>query len=1192
MRFAIPAREPLDDELAPFISGRFRERESHQWQRRFARILREPRVRPHPVHTAHSVRGDSDVLLTPALAHASAGYKWKVDKDGDWTNPANWQLVSGDANGYGYPNGVGDTALFNGNYTADRAIVFGNQTLTVGSIFISTPVHITIVAGAGGRFVFSTGGAGPAFITDLSAPFFGNKIDAPIVLHSDLVMGNVSGGRMRLYSITEEGGPRAFTKSGAGFLHLMRANGFTGRTTIAGGAVGMESQAGPTVSADLVIGDGVPTTNPTTRLLVQGINQIPDQGRIEVIAGGLLRLEDAETIGDLVVKDGLAIVGPGPGLTARNLTMTGGSLSIYSGSVLTLTSSVTATSSSAGPATIVPGAVVQNQPPGSLVLNGSASTVMVNDGPAAADLDISISVTGASGLVKTGPGTLRFSGDRPNSYQGETAVQLGRIDLAKTVVAIPGALRVGTGGGSANLHVLSSNVIADTSAVTVGNSGVLRASGVSDTVASLTVGAGGEVRLGDDAAATLRMSRLEVPGGKIVLDRGSVVIPLVTLTATSATAGPALIAGNGSLLLEGNGLNLTVSDGPQAIDLRLEVPMKTVGTSDLELVKREAGTVLFAGDNPYTWKTRVLEGTLLLNGTQASKEIILQNGRLAGVAKCVAISSTGGVFAPGFSPGRVTVQSLALNAGMTFAMEVNGPTPGAGYDQIVAEQAVSLQNATLALTSGGSLPPGASITLIDNRGATAVTGTFAGLPEGAAVNAGSQQLKITYRGGDGNDVVLSDISRLTYFLAEGATGDFFDDDVLIANPNGEDAPVTLTFLMPGGATLVERRTVRAQARLTVHVDQIPGLESTSASVQVASDNRLPLIVERTMFWDARRYGGHTANAVAEPATRWIFAEGFQGYFDTFVLIANANNDAVNVTLTFLREGDTPVVKTVPIGPFARHTVYAGDFDELKGRAFGIVVDATRPVIAERSMYFATTPERFWSGGHVNTGIVTPSTSWFHAEGATGGFFSTFILLSNPQDTPAHVELRFLLDTGEVITRSKTLDARQRLTVNPAGEGDTRLENAAVSTVVQSDVPIVSERSMYWPGEVTPFGEGHNSSGVNALALRWGLAEGRTGGVQAYDTYILLANPAATPAEVTVTYLRESGAPIVKTYKVPATSRFNIDVKTSVPELSDASFGARIDVTNNVPIAVERSMYWNAADTFWAGGTNALATPIP
>ena len=124
--------------------------------------------------------------------------------------------------------------------------------------------------------------------------------------------------------------------------------------------------------------------------------------------------------------------------------------------------------------------------------------------------------------------------------------------------------------------------------------------------------------------------------------------------------------------------------------------------------------------------------------------------------------------------------------------------------------------------------------------------------------------------------------------------------MLIANPNDADAPVTLTFLQEGGGTVVEQRTCPRRSRLTVHVDQIPGLEER---VAVGAGRRptttLPLVVERTMFWDATYYGGHTANAVAKPETQWIFAEGFQGFFDTYLLIANANADDDD------RDGDVP-----------------------------------------------------------------------------------------------------------------------------------------------------------------------------------------------------------------------------------------------------------------------------------------------
>src|ERR1051326_3225033 len=45
--------------------------------------------------------------------------------------------------------------------------------------------------------------------------------------------------------------------------------------------------------------------------------------------------------------------------------------------------------------------------------------------------------------------------------------------------------------------------------------------------------------------------------------------------------------------------------------------------------------------------------------------------------------------------------------------------------------------------------------IIDNDGTDPVVGTFAGLPEGATFKAGSYTYWITYKGGDGNDVVLT-----------------------------------------------------------------------------------------------------------------------------------------------------------------------------------------------------------------------------------------------------------------------------------------------------------------------------------------------------------------------------------------------------------------------------------------------------
>ena len=100
-----------------------------------------------------------------------------------------------------------------------------------------------------------------------------------------------------------------------------------------------------------------------------------------------------------------------------------------------------------------------------------------------------------------------------------------------------------------------------------------------------------------------------------------------------------------------------------------------------------------------------------------------------------------------------------------------------------------------------------------------------------------------------------------------------------------------------------------------------------ASVQVVSDNRLPLVVERTMFWDPTYYGGHTANAVAQPEPQLVLRRRLPGLLRHLRADRQCERRPTTATFTFLRENDTPVVKTVPVGAFARKTIYAGDYRE-------------------------------------------------------------------------------------------------------------------------------------------------------------------------------------------------------------------------------------------------------------------------
>jgi autotransporter-associated beta strand protein len=1133
-------------------------------------------------------------LIVPDHAAASR-YEWSADGGGNWASAANWTLVDGPA-GAGYPNLPGDVAEFDESM-ANRTITI-NQSISITQLVINDDSNVLLFSTNGnGRLIFDT--TSTASDRSTAADIHGDgqhTISVPVLMTDRLVVTVYdAAGRLACAGGISALGAPALTKDGPGtlFFTAVVSNTLQGTTTVRAGVLELQHFNSTALSGPLTIGTGVSQT-PSAIVRIREDDQILDSAGVRILSDGVLELESHfERVGQVTLVDGKVAIGAVPThdaqLVPSTLTMTGGTIQIARDSALNLQSSVSAMSSAVEPALI--------SGEGTVRLNGTTRLFMVDNGPQAVDLEIQNALVGVGleGIEKSGGGTMRFTTARANAYNGLTSVVEGRLELARAGgVSVPRDLRITKSGeASAVVAVLANRNFADTSKVDVRPGAEFRVDAI-EMIDRLEVQPEGIVQIGAEAPARLTTRAMSLNGGRVaILPPG--VLRLGALAATSSAGGiVSAIAGDGTLELasvEGAPVIFEVEDGPQPIDLQISSAI--TGGSLVELVNVNSGSLRIDGSGDFAGSIRQVAGQLFINGSLPNAPIALHGGTLGGNGRTGPITVNAlTTIAPGLSPGILTTGPLGGTARLALAVELNGTTPGTGYDQLKVIGSPQLNDWTLSVTASFQPPSGSRFIIVDNDGVDPVARQFNDLPEGSTLTVGGRELTLTYTGGDGNDVELFSNAPMTYFLAEGATGGFFDDDVLIANPTTTEAAVTMTFLLEGGGTVVEHRTIAPRSRVTVHVDQIAGLEEASPSVQVASDNRVPLVVERTMFWDPTYYGGHTANAVAQPELKWVFAEGFQGFFDTYVLIANANPEPTTATITFLRENDTPVVQTVPVGAFARKTVYAGDYPDVVGRAFGIVVEATRPVIAERAMYFASLPGRLWSGGHANTGIASPSTSWFHAEGATGAFFNTFILLSNPQDAPAHVTLRFLLSTGEVIERNKTIEARQRVTINPAAEGDPRLENAAVSTVVQSDVPIVSERSMYWPGDALPFGEGHNSAGVVTTATHWGLAEGRVGGPRQFQTYVLLANPETTAAEVTVTFLRENGAaPVVKTYSVPATSRFNIDLAT-VQELQNESFGVRIDVTNGVNIAVERSLYWNANGVFWAGGTNALAAPLP
>ena len=108
--------------------------------------------------------------------------------------------------------------------------------------------------------------------------------------------------------------------------------------------------------------------------------------------------------------------------------------------------------------------------------------------------------------------------------------------------------------------------------------------------------------------------------------------------------------------------------------------------------------------------------------------------------------------------GRLHTRSLVMNGNLE--VDLWYPSADLYADRLQVTGTVTLGGLLTAetiLPLGAYLPYGQQYTIIDNDGTDPIRGTFAGLYEGRVIAVGIQAMQITYQGGDGNDVVLTNV---------------------------------------------------------------------------------------------------------------------------------------------------------------------------------------------------------------------------------------------------------------------------------------------------------------------------------------------------------------------------------------------------------------------------------------------------
>ncbi|MEY4179831.1 MAG: hypothetical protein RLY70_3405 [Planctomycetota bacterium] len=245
-----------------------------------------------------------------------------------------------------------------------------------------------------------------------------------------------------------------------------------------------------------------------------------------------------------------------------------------------------------------------------------------------------------------------------------------------------------------------------------------------------------------------------------------------------------------------------VADGRAAYEFRFRDAANSEALSSVSLrdatspsgAGRFEAELLTVAGGLSTANTLAVTGTNVVQGERvAGAELVRAHGSAYGMTGIVVQAGgkltgsgaltqpltvvSGGSMSPGSSPGVMSVGNTSYTSGVTVTFDVWGPDPGTGYDRLNVTGSVSLGSATLAIDLQYTPAVGATFLIMDNDGVDAISGTFAGLPEGmvfaVANGANSATFQITYQGNSGNDVVLTAINAAAPSLSGTPGNDSF-----------------------------------------------------------------------------------------------------------------------------------------------------------------------------------------------------------------------------------------------------------------------------------------------------------------------------------------------------------------------------------------------------------------------------------
>ncbi|MBU1671740.1 MAG: IPT/TIG domain-containing protein [Actinobacteria bacterium] len=456
------------------------------------------------------------------------------------------------------------------------------------------------------------------------------------------------------------------------------------------------------------------------------------------------------------------------------------------------------------------------------------------------------------------------------------------------------------------------------------------------------------------------------------------------------------------------------------------------------------------------------------------------------------------------------------------------------------------------------------------------------VPEGPTAGT----VSVVTDGGQSNGMEFTVLTP-DWYLAEGTTAWGFDSYLSIENPNDDKVDVTVTYMLPQGEAPTQELTLPAHSQTTVNPEDYLEFE-TDFSTRVQCSEGKMIAVDRTMQWTgtgAPSPDGHCSIGVVAPAKTWFLPEGSSNWgFETWLLIQNPNDREAVCEVTYMPEGGEARTFFKKIPAFSRRSYSMAE--DMGAVDASIRVNCELPVIPERSMYRNSRRE-----GHCSIGTTLPAHGYYLAmagrglshdcylaEGSTDWGFTTYLLVQNPNDDPASVDVTYMLADGAMPQEVFVMPPRSRKTIKV----NDVLPNRDFAIHVHGSIPVAAERSMYWGGG-TALGEAtHDTIGMTDIHNTFFFPDGEVS--DGRETFTCLMNPNQSPVVVEVSYLGSDGKVLASFLDtlMPLT-RQTYDMADRLV-VGRASVLVRV-TTPGMRIMAERAMYWNnrGAGTCTIGG---------